>query len=260
MVLTDKNDKAFYCIVMERPEKAVDLLCHLNSIRNKSEPPFSETEILGIVKKLLEISKELKKRGIFNADLKLDNVLYNRDKRQVTVIDLGNVLRYPKGGRPFKDRFLSTPCCAPPEMGVGGRRRPHRLVTYEPERYIAWNVALIAFELGIGWAYPFKYCRHEDINVARCLGFAGRSPRFCDYLSLCLEARKMARRPGLDQVLPGVYTTAVRPDNGPSLPKSFPKKRRLYYEEDTANEVRLVDKRMKLYKDPYWYEDVTCGV
>ena len=110
------------------------------------EPPLSWHQILSCGKQLLENLLELKKRQIIHGDIKPQNIIFNRDSHQLTLIDFGK----SKTLEDLKnDNYVTTVTHRAPEMFLLRTE-----TDFSPDM---WGLGVTFFELYTGGHLPFPY-------------------------------------------------------------------------------------------------------
>ncbi|EGC33364.1 hypothetical protein DICPUDRAFT_154592 [Dictyostelium purpureum] len=97
-----------YFIFLEYHEKSI-------ADRYRDEKPFTETECIAIVKRLLKALKYLHSKGIIHRDLKGANILLN-NKNKPIIIDFGLSYKLPTQGSQFPSRGIGTKGWQAPEL------------------------------------------------------------------------------------------------------------------------------------------------
>lgn len=67
----------------------MDLAYGMNLLEHVKVKPFEEKEAAAIVKKIVEGLHYIHKKDIIHRDLKLENIIYDRAKQEVKIIDFG---------------------------------------------------------------------------------------------------------------------------------------------------------------------------
>lgn len=84
-----------YLIVMERPEKAIDLWDFINN-----RGPLSESLAKNFLKKIINTVHEMKSNGVLHRDIKDENILVDLNTLDLKLIDFG-------AGTHYTDNFLT---------------------------------------------------------------------------------------------------------------------------------------------------------
>ncbi|CAB1436700.1 unnamed protein product [Pleuronectes platessa] len=129
-------------LVMERPVDSTDLL----QLIKKNCGPLAENHAQIIMKQLLDAAIDLKAKGIFHRDLKLENILIepSSDGPRVRIIDFG--CGSNRRENCVYSQFTGTFAYAPPEFTMKGR--------YMAGPTTVWQLAAILFEMLSGDACP----------------------------------------------------------------------------------------------------------
>ncbi|CAB1440665.1 unnamed protein product, partial [Pleuronectes platessa] len=156
-------------LVMERPVDSTDLL-HLIK---KNCGPLAENHAQIIMKQLLDAAIDLKAKGIFHRDLKLENILIepSSDGPRVRIIDFGCGCNRRENC--VYSQFTGTFAYAPPEFSMKGR--------YMAGPTTVWQLAAILFEMlsGDAWFHTSNVIR-PDFQI----WFGSKDCQ--DFLKMCL--------------------------------------------------------------------------
>ena len=85
------KSKSYYYIVTEYQEGSVDLYSYMETRKQK----FTERETRLILKDIFNAVRQLHEIEIMHRDLKLQNILYNPEKKKAKVIDFGLAICFP---------------------------------------------------------------------------------------------------------------------------------------------------------------------
>jgi len=136
-------------LVMELVEKPT-----LDKVQIKSEE-----EIRRIMQQILDALSYLHKHGIIHRDIKLENVLYNKDEKSIKIIDFGISRKFKQRGS-FIDMWTITGTLyyRAPEMFAGGYR----------EGVDVWAAGILLYKLVSGKT-PFESEYHNETikNITR---------------------------------------------------------------------------------------------
>lgn len=87
--------------------------------RTDNNKPFVERELYTLGKQILEQLEELHQRGIVHRDIKLENIMYNKEDGTIRLIDFGLAYCQPSENTPFQsddNNKCGTLMYMPPEM------------------------------------------------------------------------------------------------------------------------------------------------
>ncbi len=238
MFVEDRHKRVHTAIVMQRPAGSTDLLEHLEKVEKGLQSPFAEPELRSILNQLFSVTLKLREVDLYHPDIKLENVLFNKEKGKLHLIDYGNIFDYPSG-ESFRDAFLGTVSCAPPEMmksleKAKGKRRPR--VTYQTDEYLVWSIGLVAYELAAG-----SRLSHRPGAVSQGLSRAGYSRAMTNYLEQCL-ALDYADRLRLDEAAGHPWLSMEYEDIIIDLPEQGDRKRKLDEESAEKQDSPLAKK------------------
>ncbi|XP_028320800.1 serine/threonine-protein kinase pim-1-like [Gouania willdenowi] len=167
-------------IVMERLPDTVDGLDYI------CEEPVPEGQAKVIFKQIVNAALLMHKNGVFHRDLKLNNILLNRNKGtpEVRIIDFGcgDFIE----NEPFRD-FYGTPVYEPPEH--------IREETYKAEATTVWQIGVMLYIICTMDSFDTLVYMEEDNEVVENV-----SMECNDFLSQCLALDPM-QRPTLEDLL-----------------------------------------------------------
>lgn len=149
----EKSDR--FIIVMERPNKCVDLWDYIND-----KGPLNETTARLLFKQILESVIAMKERGVLHLDIKDENVLVDLESEKIKIIDFG-------AGTYFTSNYLTsyqgTRVYSPPEW-VRSRR-------FKGEKATVWSLGILLYNMVYG-DVPFELdeeimggCLHLESHV-----------------------------------------------------------------------------------------------
>uniref|UniRef100_A0A8C5GJQ8 non-specific serine/threonine protein kinase n=1 Tax=Gouania willdenowi TaxID=441366 RepID=A0A8C5GJQ8_GOUWI len=168
-------------IVMERPPDTVDGHDYMFKVKH-----VPEDQVKIIFKQIINAALLMHKNGVFHRDLKLENLLVDRNKGtpEVRVIDFGcgDFVE----NEPFRE-FNGTPDFAPPEVC--------RDETYRAEATTVWQIGVMLYMICTRNSFDTLKYMEQDNKVL------GNVSKKCnDFLSRCL-AFYPSQRPTLEDLL-----------------------------------------------------------
>uniref|UniRef100_A0A8C5GIX2 non-specific serine/threonine protein kinase n=1 Tax=Gouania willdenowi TaxID=441366 RepID=A0A8C5GIX2_GOUWI len=168
-------------IVMERPPDTVDGHDYMFKVKH-----VPEDQVKIIFKQIINAALLMHKNGVFHRDLKLENLLVDRNKGtpEIRVIDFGcgDFVE----NEPFRE-FNGTPDFAPPEVC--------RDETYRAEATTVWQIGVMLYMICTRDSFETLKYMEQDNKVL------GNVSKKCnDFLSRCL-AFYPSQRPTLEDLL-----------------------------------------------------------
>lgn len=128
-----------FILIMERPERAVDLFDYIREIGR-----VTEKEAARIFKQILDAAMHIQNCGVVHRDIKDENIIINRDTMEAKLIDFGCGTLLKDG--PYRD-FSGTPEFYPPEWFVDRE--------YYARTACVWSLGVLLFDMTQG-EIPFK--------------------------------------------------------------------------------------------------------
>lgn len=128
-----------FILIMERPERAVDLFDYIREIGR-----VPEKEAARIFKQILDAAIHIQNCGVVHRDIKDENIIINRDTMEAKLIDFGCGTLLKDG--PYRD-FSGTPEFYPPEWFVDRE--------YYARTACVWSLGVLLFDMTQG-EIPFK--------------------------------------------------------------------------------------------------------
>lgn len=128
-----------FILIMERPERAVDLFDYIREIGR-----IPEKEAARIFKQILDAAMHIQNCGVVHRDIKDENIIINRDTMEAKLIDFGCGTLLKDG--PYRD-FSGTPEFYPPEWFVDRE--------YYARTACVWSLGVLLFDMTQG-EIPFK--------------------------------------------------------------------------------------------------------
>lgn len=128
-----------FILIMERPERAVDLFDYIREIGRIKEPHACK-----IFKQILSAAVHIHGKNVVHRDIKDENIIINRDTQEAKLIDFGcgTILRET----PYRD-FSGTPEFYPPEWFTQRE--------YHARTAAVWSLGVLLFDMLMG-EIPFK--------------------------------------------------------------------------------------------------------
>ncbi|XP_016146296.1 serine/threonine-protein kinase pim-2-like [Sinocyclocheilus grahami] len=168
--LLDWQDDTDHCImVMELPSPCMDL----SSFVKLHGGSLDEATARQVMQQVIDAAIVCSKRGVFHRDIKLENLLVNRDTMEVKLIDFKCAALMKKFAYEF---FCGTRAYCPPEVNVKGR--------YHAKPMTVWSLGVLLFKMVCGY-YPTYHNLHliSENNWTR----PGLSRECCQMICACLE-------------------------------------------------------------------------
>lgn len=128
-----------FILIMERPERAVDLFDYIREIGR-----VTEKEAARVFKQILDAAIHIQNCGVVHRDIKDENIIINRDTMEAKLIDFGCGTLLKDG--PYRD-FSGTPEFYPPEWFVDRE--------YYARTACVWSLGVLLFDMTQG-EIPFK--------------------------------------------------------------------------------------------------------
>jgi len=169
-----------FILIMERPERAVDLFDYIREI---GRVPEKEAAI--IFKQILEAAIHIQNCGVVHRDIKDENIIINRDTMEAKLIDFGCGTLLKDG--PYRD-FSGTPEFYPPEWFVDRE--------YYARTACVWSLGVLLFDMTQG-EIPFK--QKEKIVENKPTYKQSISDHCQNLIRWCMNSNQNSR-PSLEQI------------------------------------------------------------
>lgn len=169
-----------FILIMERPERAVDLFDYIREIGR-----VPEKEAARIFKQILDAAIHIQNCGVIHRDIKDENIIINRDTMEAKLIDFGCGTLLKDG--PYRD-FSGTPEFYPPEWFVDRE--------YYARTACVWSLGVLLFDMTQG-EIPFK--QKEKIVENKPTYKHPISDHCRNLIQWCMNTNQNSR-PSLEQV------------------------------------------------------------
>jgi proto-oncogene serine/threonine-protein kinase Pim-3 len=128
-----------FILIMEKPERAVDLFDYIREIGKMKEPHACK-----VFKQILSATMHIHSKGVVHRDIKDENIIINRDTQEAKLIDFGcgTILKETA----YRD-FSGTPEFYPPEWFTQRE--------YFARTAAVWSLGVLLFDMLMG-EIPFK--------------------------------------------------------------------------------------------------------
>lgn len=141
----EKHDR--YLIVMERPERAIDLWDFINN-----RGPLNEQLAKVFLQKIVNTVLEMKSNGVLHRDIKDENILVDLNTLDLKLIDFGAGTHYT---HEFLTDFQGTRVYSPPEWVLYQR--------YSGDEATVWSLGVLLYNMIYG-DIPFE----NDDEIVNC--------------------------------------------------------------------------------------------
>ncbi|XP_059418731.1 serine/threonine-protein kinase pim-2-like [Carassius carassius] len=170
-----QDDTDHYIMVMERPSPCMDL----SSFIKLHGGSLDEAMARQVMQQVIDAAIVCSKRGVFHRDIKLENLLLNRDTMEVKLIDFKCAALMKKFAYEF---FCGTRAYCPPEVSVKGR--------YHAKPMMVWSLGVLLFKMVCGY-YPTDLDLHliSEKDWTR----PELSRECCQMICACLEPEPQQR-------------------------------------------------------------------
>jgi serine/threonine protein kinase len=171
-----------YFIIMERPEKCMDLWYYIN-LKGRLSEYLSRV----FFKQVVEIILEMRERNVFHRDIKDENILVDMQTLQLKLIDFGAGTCFINPDANFNE-FHGTRVYSPPEWITNQ--------SYNAAQATVWSLGVLLYNMVYG-NIPFE----KDYDIVNCILDFNKystvnnhvSPHINDLIIRCLRVNVLER-------------------------------------------------------------------
>jgi serine/threonine protein kinase len=136
-----------YLIIMERPEKSIDLWDYINN-----HGPLNENLAKNFFRQIVNTCLEMKSNGVLHRDIKDENILVDLNSQELKIIDFGAGTYYTNE---LLNDFQGTRVYSPPEWIL--------TQNYNGDSATVWSLGVLLYNMIYG-DIPFE----EDNEIVNC--------------------------------------------------------------------------------------------